>query len=105
MVHHLIEAGVAVVSLVLGNFESRASRVLKARHNFHKVHKCISEGAMVTILIAREAMRTVSRHELKQFGSIKLLLRLVLNGKLKVPTEPLPFEEMAKEVIDWLAAE
>jgi hypothetical protein len=104
MVHHLVRAGVAVDSLALEHLEKRASRVLKARHDFHKAHACVSDGAMVTVLVAREAMRSVSQRELKRFGSIKLLLKLVLNGKMKVPTMPLPFEEMAREVCDWMVA-
>jgi hypothetical protein len=50
-------------------------------------------------------MHRLQKQGLKAFGSIKIMLRLVLNGKMKVPTEPLPFKEMAKEVLAWLKAE
>jgi hypothetical protein len=102
MVQHLLNAGVAVDGEVFKRCEEWASNVLKARHDFKKAQSSISEGAMVTIIIAREAMSRLKKEELNASGSVKLLLKLVLNGRIKVPTAPLPFEEMAKEVYAWL---
>ncbi|KAI4697245.1 uncharacterized protein J4E84_000372 [Alternaria hordeiaustralica] len=105
MTRHLVDAGVSIDAQVLKQCESKASFALRARHKMKQSHFCLTDGAMVTILIASEAKRQGLRAELKSCGSIKLLLRLVLNGKIIVPPEPLDFMKLAVEVVDWLASE
>jgi hypothetical protein len=34
-----------------------------------------------------------------------MVLRLVVNGRLHVPTEPLPFHQLAQEVVEWTQAD
>jgi hypothetical protein len=54
---------------------------------------------MCIILIAHEASKILLPEHLQKCGSIKLLLRYIINGKLKVPFAPKSFLDMAHEVM------
>lgn len=70
-----------------------------------EAHFCLTDGIMICILIASKAKQQGLQAELNSCGTITLLHRLVLNEKVRVPSEPLPFLGLAKEVAEWLADE
>jgi hypothetical protein len=55
---------------------------------------------MTAILIAHEAIEHLSRATLRRHSSMRLLLRLIVSGRVEVPTEPMPFQDMAEEVLE-----
>jgi hypothetical protein len=101
MVQHLISIGAVVDEETLHTCEGRTGRIQVCLYKPDQ-HCYITDGAMTATLLAHEAMKHLPRETLQRYGSIKLLLRKVANGKVKVPTEPMPFLEMAKEVLEWL---
>lgn len=101
MVHHLIRAGTVVDEQTLQTCESRTGRI-QVRIYKQDMYCCITDGAMTATLLAHEAMKHLPQLYFQSYGSIKLFLRNIINGKLKVPTEPMPFREMATEVMAWL---
>jgi hypothetical protein len=89
-----------VDDLVLQKCEGRTSYILRAIYNRDKMYCCIADGAMTAILVAHEAIEHLSRATLRRYGSMRLLLRLIVSGKVEVLTEPMPFQDMAEEVLE-----
>jgi len=102
MAQYLLRAGALVDDLVLQECEARTSYVQRAIYKRGSIHCCITDGAMTATLIAHAAMKQSTQTTLQRYVAIKMLLRIIVSGKVRVPTEPLPFQAMAKEVIDWL---
>lgn len=102
MAQYLLRAVALVDDLVLQECEARTSYVQRAIYKRGGMHYCITDGAMTAILIAHAAMKQSSQTTLRRYVAIKMLLRIIFSGKVRVPTEPLPFQVMAKEVIYWL---
>ncbi|KAH3951874.1 hypothetical protein HBI56_149530 [Parastagonospora nodorum] len=101
-VQYLLQAGALVDDLVLQRCEARTSYVQRAIYKRGNIHCCITGGAMTITLIAHEAMKQLPWATLYRYVAIKMLLRIIANGKVKVPTEPMPFHAMVKDVIGWL---
>jgi hypothetical protein len=75
--------------------------MLRLRYN-KEVHVNITNAVITVVLVAVEIKKYFSCEMMKsKGGSIQMVLRLVVNGRLHVPTEPLPFRQLAHEVIEW----
>jgi hypothetical protein len=71
-------------------------------HCFYNPIRAAASTAMTVVLVASEIKKHFSRGVIKaEAGSMMMVLRLVVKGKLHVPTEPLPFCQLAQEVLDW----
>jgi hypothetical protein len=101
MVRHLINAGAVVDKDTLHTCESRTGRIQVCLYKLEQ-HGSITDGAMTATLLAHEAMTHLHRETVQRYGSVKLLLRNIVHCKVKVPTEPMLFQKMAKEVLGWL---
>jgi hypothetical protein len=104
-IHHLIKKGAVLDRHSLEVFEAYAGKILRLRYN-KEVHVNITNAVMTVVLVAVEIGKNFCREVMKaKGGSIKMVLRLVVNGRLRVPTEPLPFHQLAQEVVEWTQAD
>jgi hypothetical protein len=100
MIQYLIDTGAFVNEDILKKCDGRASYILRVIYNRKTLYNCITSGATSVILIAHKALKILPPEHLQKCSSIKLLLRYVSNGKLKVPFPPKPYLKMAHEIID-----
>lgn len=101
MVKYLIASGVAVDRASLAACESRAMRIACSYRDGGQHKYKLTDGIRVTILVCHEARKRFSRNPGVLLGNAKMVLRLVLSGKLTV--EDL-FQDMAKNVMKWIGA-
>ncbi|KAG9385640.1 hypothetical protein A1F94_002390 [Pyrenophora tritici-repentis] len=103
IVQHMINIGAAVDVLTLKRCEMLATELFRNRKiDDNAKHVSRTDKAMCIILVAHTAMKHVERSVLKSQFYTKNFLKVVLNGRIKVPYAPLPFTEMAREVIEWI---
>jgi hypothetical protein len=62
-----------------------------------------ADGINTTILVAHQLILQ-QQTALKLKFNMKFVVKRVANGKITAPTYPIPFLEMAKEVVEWLEA-
>jgi hypothetical protein len=104
-IQHLIKKGAVLDRHSLDFFEAYAGKILRLRYN-KKVHVNITNAVMTVVLLVVEIKKYFSQEVMKaKAGSIKIVLRLVVNGRLHVPIELLPFRQLAQEVVEWTQAE
>ncbi|KAL7774176.1 hypothetical protein CFE70_005088 [Pyrenophora teres f. teres 0-1] len=103
IVQHMINSGVAVDLHILKRCEMLATELFRNRYiSDYTKHISRTDKAMATILVAHTAMNHVKRSVLKDQFYTKTFFKVVLNGRHKVPYAPLPFTDMAREVVEWI---
>ena len=102
MIRHLLKRGAVVDEQALGMAECIASNAMRAVYNPDQIQVNIADAVSTVVLVAHESVGRQAEKKLKM--NAKIALKRVVNGKLVVPTRPLPFVNMAKEVIEWLEA-
>jgi hypothetical protein len=102
-VRPLLEKGVVLDESILNTFEQHASKVLRCK--YHRTHHAqITDAAMTLVLIGTEIKKQLTRAAYSKVPTLKAVVNLVATGKIKVPTAPLPFRDMAQELCDWSVA-
>jgi hypothetical protein len=101
IVKHLIAIGTVVDRTSMSACAPRAMRIVCSYCDGGQHKYRLTDGVRVIIRMCHETMKKYSRTPSVVPGHVKMVLKLVLGGKLIVEKS---FQDMAKEVVDWLAA-
>jgi hypothetical protein len=98
MVQHLIDTGANIHTASIVHCETRCVYVLR---NYRKTScRALTDCAKIAVAVCREIKERLARSNV--LGNMKTVLILVLNGKIRVPVEPIPFQLVAKDMLTWL---
>jgi hypothetical protein len=104
MTQHLLKAGTIVTATALSWCESRASIVMRMHYDKARSAGNLADDAKTTVLVGYQVMKQGLLLRGTFGGIMKLVLRLITNGEITIPTEPLLFQSMAGEITEWLTA-
>lgn len=99
MVHHLIAAGSTTDRSTIAACEVRAMRIVCIYRDRGQQKYKLTDGVRVIIKICHTTMMRFSRTPSVVPGHAKMVLRLVLSGKITVEES---FKDMAKDMMDWV---
>lgn len=100
-VRHLIHAGCVVNRQLAEAVDTRAAVHLERLRDRYGNNRYTTNWVMTVVLIAREIKR-FPRDMLPSPSAVSQLMVEVVEGRCKVPTEPLPFRETAKGFLEWV---
>ncbi|KAF1832675.1 hypothetical protein BDW02DRAFT_599716 [Decorospora gaudefroyi] len=105
MLQKLIDNGATADTNVLEFFEKKY-RGHSMQYDYNtKSFIWKTNPGMTTVLMAVEFKKSLSRQTvLREARNTKFILQLIVDGKLHVPDEPMPFRQLAQDVLGWLEA-
>jgi hypothetical protein len=104
MTRPLMKAGTVTTAAALSWCEGRASIVMRMHYDKARPAGSLTDDAKTTVHIGYQVMKQGLILRGTFGGSMKLVLRLIANGKISMPTELLSFQSMAEEITEWLKA-
>jgi hypothetical protein len=104
MTQHLLKTGTIVTATALSWCENRASIVMRMHYDKARSAGNLADDPKTTVLVGYQVMKQGLLLRGTFGGIMKLVLRLITNGEITIPTEPLLFQSMAGEITEWLKA-
>ena len=100
IVQHLLGCGAVVDEQLLDQCDRHASNIVRSVVGAQGFRINVTDGAKVSVLVSHQLMGQQTRHKLP--FNVKVVLKRVVSGKIAMPTKPMQFVDMAKEVLEWL---
>jgi len=103
IVRCLLDAG-AFVDRPCPKYCEALSKHIVCSYRAHDESRCGLTDLTKTVVVISNAIREQLHSSEEIYGSTRTVLKMVVVGTISVPSGPLPFREIAEDVLEWLNA-
>jgi hypothetical protein len=80
-------------------FNQHAAKAVRYKYQTHPAQ--VTDVAMTVVLTGIEIKRQLTHAAYLKVPALNMVVKLVATGEIKVPTEPLPFHDVAQQLCNW----